>query len=153
MTNFEKWKDEILELIKRGQSIALKDNKVVACVATSCRECGLNESNRCGTRGIKWLFEEADPGEPCCENCDFDNKGMDEHPCVECSERYELKFKPKQVKTRQSEFLKMFPNAELDEGVLMIAPCIIDTTVTRAGCEGISNCIECAKEYWTEEIG
>ena len=30
-----------------------------------------------------------------CENCAFDSKGMDEHPCAECSERYELKFRPK----------------------------------------------------------
>jgi hypothetical protein len=87
-----------------------------------------------------------------CESCDFDNKGINEHPCVECSERYELKFKPKQPRTRQSEFLKIFPNAELEEGVLMIAPCIVDSTVKTDVCEiNLIMCEECAKKYWAEE--
>lgn len=100
MTNFEKWKDKILELTRENRNIALLDNKVVSCFGMDCHKCGFSKSERCHFRCMEWLFEEADPSEPfekprSCKNCDFDNKGMDEHPCVECSERYELKFKPK----------------------------------------------------------
>ena len=30
-----------------------------------------------------------------CENCIYNSKGTDEYPCVECKERYILKFEPK----------------------------------------------------------
>lgn len=33
-----------------------------------------------------------------CENCKYDDKGADEYPCVECCERYLLKFEPKPEK-------------------------------------------------------
>ena len=30
-----------------------------------------------------------------CESCKYDDRGEDEQPCVECCERYMLKFEPK----------------------------------------------------------
>lgn len=56
------------------------------------------------------------------------------------------------TKTRQSEFLKMFPNARIDDdGVVDIATCIIDKTY--APCSvGDMPCNLCRKEYWLEEI-
>lgn len=32
-----------------------------------------------------------------CENCKYDDRGEDEQPCVECCERYMLKFEPKPI--------------------------------------------------------
>ena len=60
------------------------------------------------------------------------------------------------IKTRQSEFLKLHPNAESDsDGVLEIAPCVIDSTL-RFFQDGIcirgNNCIKCAQEYWSQEV-
>lgn len=53
------------------------------------------------------------------------------------------------AKTRQSEFLKMFPNASKDmNGDLIICPQRIDTNFS---CAKIS-CEKCCKEYWLEEI-
>lgn len=53
-------------------------------------------------------------------------------------------------KTRQSEFLKMYPNAMLCEGeYLNIAPCHLDRNI-RKGCS--ESCINCHREYWLAEV-
>lgn len=55
------------------------------------------------------------------------------------------------VKTRQSEFLKMFPRASIHEdGIIAICPKVVDTTF-RCSCES-TQCGDCRKEYWLEEI-
>lgn len=45
------------------------------------------------------------------------------------------------IKTRQSEFLKMFPNAMKDEDVINIDPCVVDDDENRHTmcCEILSN--------------
>lgn len=55
------------------------------------------------------------------------------------------------VKTRQSEFLKMFPNAAIyeDDGILCIKPCIIDESIK---CTNGKNCDDCRREYWLAEV-
>ena len=53
-------------------------------------------------------------------------------------------------KTRQSEFLKMYPNAMLCEGeYLNIAPCPLDRNI-RKGCS--ESCINCHREYWLAAV-
>lgn len=56
------------------------------------------------------------------------------------------------AKTRQSEFLKMFPNARLDEdGKLPLNPCNVDSRyMPKRGC--VIACSDCRKEYWSEEV-
>lgn len=59
------------------------------------------------------------------------------------------------IKTRQSEFLKMFPNASIDHnGVLRIDPCFIDRKIAEeeVACNKFSGCRECRKNYWFEKI-
>ena len=55
------------------------------------------------------------------------------------------------VKTRQSEFLKLFPNAVIDEddGILGIRPCDIDE---RIGCTNGKGCDGCRRKYWLTEV-
>lgn len=55
------------------------------------------------------------------------------------------------VKTRQSEFLKMFPNAVIDEdnGILCIKPCEIDESI---GCTNGKGCNDCCRKYWLTEV-
>lgn len=56
------------------------------------------------------------------------------------------------VKTRQSKFLKMFPNAKLDSnGVLAIRPCDIDSKCCTDD-DYITKCGACAKDYWLTEV-
>lgn len=52
------------------------------------------------------------------------------------------------AKTRQSEFLKMFPNASIRDVSLAICPSDVDKNVS---CYG-KKCIDCRKEYWLAEV-
>lgn len=68
-------------------------------------------------------------------------------------------------KTRQSEFLKMFPNAVLiardwlqyhsdtkdDCPVIDICPHKVDTTL-EVDCKDVRSCYVCRKEYWQAEM-
>lgn len=55
-------------------------------------------------------------------------------------------------KTRQSEFLKQFPNAKLDiNGVLAIRPCDIDSKCCTDD-DYLRECGACAGDYWNEEV-
>lgn len=48
------------------------------------------------------------------------------------------------IKTRQSELLKMFPNAKTNKDGISICPRVVDT---KHECEG-KVCEGCIKEYW-----
>ena len=54
------------------------------------------------------------------------------------------------VKTRQSEFLKMFPNAELCRDVINILPCSIEKEMSK--CCDNRKCEGCRKNYWLAEV-
>lgn len=55
------------------------------------------------------------------------------------------------VKTRQSEFLKQFPDARVnDDGILCLIPCCIEDSL-RDKC-GSRKCGYCRKAYWLEEV-
>lgn len=51
-------------------------------------------------------------------------------------------------KTRQSEFLKIFPDALEEEGVMNICPLILDKS---AKCFKV-NCKVCQKDFWLAEV-
>ena len=57
-------------------------------------------------------------------------------------------------KTRQSAFLKQWPNAKMDKRhVLLIQPCDIDATAYEDGglnCDG--SCDKCRREFWMQEV-
>ena len=57
------------------------------------------------------------------------------------------------VKTRQSEFLKLFPNAYINGNeVIEIHPCCLDKDIANSErCKEIS-CTDCQKEYWLAEV-
>lgn len=55
---------------------------------------------------------------------------------------------PKKKKTRQSEFLKIFPKVGLKEGVIDICPLFLDKT---ANCIKV-NCRVCQKDFWLAEV-
>lgn len=54
------------------------------------------------------------------------------------------------VKTRQSEFLKMFPNADFCRDVINILPCIVEKGMSK--CCSDKRCEECRKDYWLTEV-
>ena len=64
MTNFEFYKDKILDIVKNGNEIAIVDNKIVECKNIECKNDELCSDKR-STKGvknssdcIKWLYEE-----------------------------------------------------------------------------------------------
>lgn len=57
------------------------------------------------------------------------------------------------VKTRQSEFLKQWPDAETDDdGLLGIAPCQLIHGKLQEDCEYRGVCDECRRDFWLKEI-
>ena len=62
------------------------------------------------------------------------------------------------VKTRQSEFLKMWPDAEIgDDGLPSIAPCQLNVELlqceSQEDCEKRGVCGKCRCDFWLKEIG
>lgn len=62
-------------------------------------------------------------------------------------------------KTRQSEFLKIFPEARLFDGVLVIDPCKINNSIFDSKeCRiysdefGVLGCEKCREQFWNEVI-
>lgn len=106
--------------------------KVRMCNEHRCRNCPL------GKAGDEQYYSS-------CRECE------EEHPeeAVEVVKKWSAEH-PK--KTRQTEFLKMFPNATIVDGMLEINPCHVDYKFNpQKGC-GDSSCIDCRKEYWNEEV-
>lgn len=55
-------------------------------------------------------------------------------------------------KTRQSEFLKQWPNARLDtDGCLVFTPCSLGEERTGVSCY-TGDCNRCRREFWMEEV-
>ena len=57
------------------------------------------------------------------------------------------------AKTRQSEFLKLFPNAPIYTNTHNVAldPCLVDTTL-RGHCPTGRGCDICRREFWMQEV-
>ena len=84
----------------------------------------------------------------CC--IDFGAKSGKEKETVAIVEQWA---KDHPVKIRQSEFLKMFPNAKRGiDGILCIDPCKIDITCEEACKISKSDCDECKRAYWLTEV-
>ena len=57
------------------------------------------------------------------------------------------------VKTRQSELLKLFPNAKIDRGAIIFCPRnFLPEVEGEAYCEKHDKCRECRKDYWLAEV-
>ena len=91
-------------------------------------------------------------GKPCV-GCPLDDIGRGCHMndltnnAEECVAAVEKWAKEHPVKTRQSEFLKMYPNARIDDGVIFLGPCAIDKSHK---CK--FDCKKCCRDYWLQEV-
>lgn len=96
-----------------------------------------------------------------CSVCELLNKK--DNSCIADIDEYEYVKKTVQiveqwakdhpVKTRQSEFLKLFPNAMINEsdGILCVYPCDVEGG-KRIGCANGKGCNDCRREYWLTEV-
>lgn len=65
MTNFEKYKDEILKITNKGRSIAKSKGRITVCHIYGCESCDFGNEQRegisCRAIMFNWLYEEAKP--------------------------------------------------------------------------------------------
>lgn len=82
-------------------------------------------------------------------SCTIQSRGANAESVVELVEGWA---KGHPVKTRQSEFLRMFPNAMINEsdGILCITPCSIESK--SIGCTNGKSCGDCRSDYWLTEV-
>ena len=76
---------------------------------------------------------------------------------TEIVEQVEQWAKAHPEKTRQSEFLKQWPDAEIgDDGLLSIAPCQLNVELlqceSQEDCEERGVCDKCRRDFWLKEI-
>ena len=123
---------------KRMDAVKFLKEQYRMCEALNshCKECGLSYVNN-KTDHVCGDFIKKHPEEAVA----IVEKWGKEHP----------------IKTRQSEFLKMFPDAQIFKEILTINPCAIDssrfcTEECHAYDDNNAGCFECRKKYWTEEI-
>lgn len=55
------------------------------------------------------------------------------------------------AKTRQSEILKIIPDATIRNGILITKPCEVNEKI-KGRCKKYDYCRDCRKEYWLTEI-
>ena len=76
---------------------------------------------------------------------------------TEIVEQVEQWAKAHPEKTRQSEFLKQWPDAEIgDDGLPSVAPCQLDVLLihgkSQEACETRGVCNKCRRDFWLKEI-
>lgn len=150
MTNFEKYKEQLLGFINTNNVTPAKvDGEFERCSDTACTECDFyNDNNYCEIMLLKWLYKNDDKAE-CCENCThFDTSTVRGSVCEVCNRNYSNQFKPKPKKTRRDEFLEHYPNAN----VLSIQPCSIEEKNFGEYCGKYDWCSECVDDYWSQEV-
>ena len=153
MTNFEKYKNKILEIAtKSNGNPAKKDGVIISCDSLRCRECDFvaDDSGGCGKKRYTWLYEDDGEQELTCSSCKHASRDQEEYPCSKCSRGYTDLFEPKPKKTRQDEFLEHYPNAKKCKDILKICPAEVD--IDYKVCETYSECPDCRKDYWLKEV-
>lgn len=62
MKNFKFYEDEIKAIVNDGKSVAIRNNKPVACWDIKCEQCDCNCNDKanmgCHAKFIKWLYQE-----------------------------------------------------------------------------------------------
>ena len=110
--------------------------RMCKALRSHCEECGLSYTNN-KTDLVCADFIQRHPEEAVA----IVEKWAKEHP----------------LKTRQSEFLKMFLDARVFQGTLAINPCQIEVSrLNTEECHTYSDneagCLACRKKYWNEEV-
>jgi len=135
-----------------------KEETVAAVEAWSKENPQVPPSYKAGRYTIHKLHmdeteEQEDNIELGCLSCEYEHFNEQEEPCRSCSRNFLDKFKPREIKTRQSEYLKLFSDCLMEpniikNGALDICP---DKIIIYGNCAGI-DCDDCKKEFWSKKI-
>ena len=86
------------------------------------------------------------------DGCDFDDL-VDQNRVAEAVELVEEWSKKNPRETRQSVFIHQYPQVAVYKGVIGIRPCQIEEGYTSDYCRcDESQCVQCRKEYWLQEV-
>lgn len=96
------------------------------CKNQDCKECPVAKEGRCMAGFNDYLIKNIE------ETVSKVEQWAKDHP----------------AKTRKSEFLKMFPNADIGN----VLPCDLDRTLLRPHCNDDDGCVICMREYWGKEV-
>lgn len=155
MTNFEKYKEELLSFIRNHRSTPARiDGAFVSCRGSSCEDCEYDSIGGCVVTFTKWLYEDDGEEHDRCDGCEYEYKRGDKSPCTECCNNYTSKWerRPKK-KTRQDEFLERYPDAKKCYGVVNICPKDVDKHFYCRSQELLSGgCTTCHQDYWLQEV-
>lgn len=153
MTNFEKYKDEIMKIAtESNEAPAIEDGMLTACRGLPCEECDFNEDN-CVTSLFNWLYEDDGEEHDGCNSCKYEHKAEDESPCMECCNNYMSKWERKPKKTRQDEFLEHYPNVRKCKGVIDVCPRDLDMHFYCRTEDSLNGgCKICCQDYWLQEV-
>lgn len=106
--------------------IYIRDMQRMCKSHISCNGCELKPGN----------------GKSCME-------GMDPQECISVVEQWAVAHP---TKTRQSEFLKLFPNVSTDDGgVIDLLPCELGE-VSKTKCMEFHGCADCRRKFWLAEV-
>lgn len=94
-----------------------------------------------------------------CEGCPADNYGGCDVACIMIDKIDAERLVPivekwsseHPRKTRQSVFIQQYPEVHCIYGVINIKPCQIVQNYTYGNCD-ITDCSQCRKEYWMQEV-
>ena len=113
-------------------------------------------------RYCKWCKNTTQDGKKrLCDACYFEklNDIFNLHPMAygKFVETVEQWVKEHPVKTRQSEILKQWPDAEIsDDGLPAISPCQLNVLFihgkAQKDCEDRGVCNKCRRDFWLKEI-
>ena len=103
------------------------------------------------------LYRMCQSNDFSCNMCEFNklcgikNSGSTLEDAKKAVEFVKQWAKDHPFKTRQSEFLKMFPDAKInDDGILAFCPCAFSQK--EKYCHKYNKCEECCKDYWLTEV-
>lgn len=109
------------------------------------------------------LYRMCQSNDLSCDMCEFNklcgikNSGSTLEDAKKAVKFVEQWAQDHPFKTRQSEFLKLFPDADMQR-ISVLFPCVMDQTIRPTRCvkyESFSSpkkCVECRKDYWHEEV-
>ena len=103
------------------------------------RLCSNHECSKCPIRTFQNI------------TCTIQSRGDNAESVVEIVEQWA---KEHTVRTRQSEFLRIFPDARInDAGILAICPnAFMPKEIGDEYCNKYNKCEECRKDYWLTEV-
>ena len=155
MTNFEKYKNEVLRILEVSECEipGVKNGIPIICDSTGCKECDLNGDDvNCIHEFVKWLYEDDGEEQGGCKDCKYEYKNAYESPCAVCANCYTSNWAPRPKKTRQEEFLERYPDTRIIKSVIAICPKYIDGNYDRCRNYAGVPCMECHKDYWLQEV-